>query len=94
MPFLLVLPLALILAWSQRGGGPSRQELAQALAREVGRPVDVGDLRSITCSRASGPLGALCQWQQRQDGVWRERSGRLLAHADGWRLERDVVPPP
>ncbi len=82
---LIALAVGLVLALSQRTTGPSRAELAQALSRAGEGAVAAGDLRSLKCGDAEA-RGYACRWQQREDDLWRDRSGRLGMAPDGWRM--------
>jgi hypothetical protein len=84
---LLALPIGLFLTWTQGGGEPSRAELAGAIARESGRTVPVGAVRSLGCEKVADRQGFECRWKQLEDEVWLKRSGHLHASTDGWRLD-------
>jgi hypothetical protein len=95
---LVALPFALILAWWEPSGAPSRAELARALGRAETQPVSAADVRDIDCARQSDVLGYPCHWRQMQDGTWHRRSGLLATGTEGWRivaidnLDPDVSP--
>jgi hypothetical protein len=90
LPALAIALLAgIVLALTQRSDGPSRAELAQALMRAGDGAVPVRDLRSLSCD-AYQSAGYACRWQQRIDGDWRERTGRVQIDAGAWSVDPGV----
>ena len=87
---LVVVPMALILAWSQRSEGPSRAELALALSRASGQTVRTGDLRFLNCATAQA--GFDCRWEQRIDGVWQMRTGPISTSGGSWTMPETPRP--
>lgn len=79
----IALAIGILIAWTQRTTGPSRAELAQALSQPSGR-IMAADIKSLWCEEHGD--GFACRWQQREDGTWVQRSGRMQADQRGWRL--------
>jgi hypothetical protein len=82
----LALLMGIILALTQRSNGPSRDELADALSRAGQSAVAASDLRSLRCDVYQS-TGYACRWQQRVDGDWHERTGRVQIDARGWSVD-------
>jgi hypothetical protein len=79
----IALAIGVLIAWTQRSVGPSRQELARALSSSA-VVVSPADIRSLSCEEQTA--GFACHWQQREKGMWLDRAGGLEASARGWRV--------
>jgi hypothetical protein len=84
----IALLIGLVLAISQRTVGPSRAELAQALSNSGTDRDAASDVRSLRCDELQSG-GYACRWQQREDGVWIERSGNALIDTAGWHVRAE-----
>lgn len=81
---LIALPLGIAIALTLPTRGPSRGELAQALAQAGDEDIGASDLRDLDCRESTD--GYACRWQQREAGEWTGRTGALRGGADGWRM--------
>lgn len=91
--------IALFLLSVVAGGGfvgPTPQEFARAVGAFTSKPLNVTDVRRLSCKAfgADEPTEATCRWQQRVDGKWKRYSAYVAVDGHGWHLIDEPNPEP
>ena len=76
--------------------GPTAREFAKALAAYTGKPVNVKNVRRLSCEGfgEDEPTEAVCNWRQRIGGSWKRYSTYVAVDGRGWHLIDEPNPKP